>query len=270
MPEALLVAKGLSVRFGGVPALDGVDLGVDEDEVVGLVGPNGSGKSTFLNAAGGLLRGRVSGFVSVLGQRNGARAPTLARAGLARSFQAPRLLEHVTIVDNVLCGAHRALRLTPADLTRPKLVGERKEAVYERALALLDLAGLAGHAHEPIRAMPFGTRKLVDIIRALVSQPKLVFLDEPTSGLDAEDRTVVIELVKRVRETSRVSILLVEHHLDLVREVADRVVALSAGRVLLAGTVDEVFRSPEFADALVGGRAGERAPSEQLAAEVGG
>lgn len=251
---SVLVASGLSVSFGGISALSGVDLEIGPGEIVGLVGPNGSGKSTFLNAASGLLTGaEVSGDVSVLGIPAGAATARLARSGLGRSFQDPRLLESATLAENLLCGAHSALGGSwLSQVVRP-LAEHREQAEMEgRGIALLEEVGLGGHAFDLVAGKPYGTRKLVDILRAFMARPKLCLLDEPTSGLDAEDRSVVAQLLLRLRESSSVAMLVVEHHFELLSEVADRVVALSAGRAVIVGPPRAVFESELFRAMLTG------------------
>jgi len=252
---AILDVGGLSVAFGGVHALSEVSLRVEAGEIVGVVGPNGSGKSTLLNAVGGLLRGaQVSGRISVLGMAGGRRAATLARAGLGRSFQDPRLLDDMSLLENLLCGAHGALSDRSLRwLARPRAARRERAVLERRALELLAAVGLDGEAWDTPGGKPYATRKLVDLLRAFVCQPRLALLDEPTSGLDARDRSVVARLVRMLREQELAgAMLIVEHHFDLLRDTADRVVALSAGSVLLAGPAREVLDSEEFKGTLTG------------------
>lgn len=250
----LLEVSDLSVAFGGVRALSELSLRLEPGEVVGVVGPNGSGKSTLLNAVGGLLRGaRVSGHVSVVGVSGRKRAAALARAGLGRSFQDPKLLEERTLLDNLMCGAHDTLRagarLSPAGVRAAR--GRRRE-VERWALELLHGVKLDGQAYDLVAGKPYATRKLTDLLRPFVCRPRLTLLDEPTSGLDAQDRTVVGQFLAGMREHSATSMVIVEHHFELLRYVADRVIALSAGRVILTGPPREVLDSEQFRGALTG------------------
>lgn len=261
-PEAgLLEVKDLSVAFGGVRALSELSLELGPGEVVGVVGPNGSGKSTLLNAVGGLLKGaQVSGRISVVGMSGRRRPAALARAGLARSFQDPKLLEDMTLLDNLMCGAHHTLsdgslvslaRSRAARGARGAARGRRHE-VERWALELLHAVKLDDEAWDPVAGKPYATRKLTDLLRAFVCRPRLTLLDEPTSGLDAHDRSVVGQFLGGLRQRSPTSMVIVEHHFELLREVADRVVALSAGRLILSGPPHEVLDSEEFRGALTG------------------
>lgn len=252
--DSVLEVSSLSVAFGGIRALNDVALEVAPGEIVGLVGANGSGKSTLLNAVGNLLKGaQVSGRVAVLGV-TGRRPPeALCRQGMGRSFQNPTLLEDSTVMDNLLCGAHTALGGGwLAEVVRPKAARREEAALHRRAVDLLSAVGLADQATDVVARKPYGTRKLIDILRAFMTQPKLALLDEPTSGLDARDRAVVADLLRRVQGMSDTAMLVVEHHFELLSAVADRVVALAAGQVVLTGTPTQVFESEEFRTMLTG------------------
>lgn len=251
---ALLEVTDLSVAFGGVRALSELSLRLEPGEVVGVVGPNGSGKSTLLNAVGGLLKAaKISGHISVVGVSGRRRPVALARAGLGRSFQDPKLLEDMTLLDNLLCGAHNTLSDGPLiSVARSRATRHRRHEIEQRALELLHAVKLDGQAWDVVAGKPYATRKLTDLLRAFVGGPRLVLLDEPTSGLDAHDRAVVAQFLGGLRERSATSMVIVEHHFELLREVADRVVALSAGSLILAGPPHAVLDSEEFRSALTG------------------
>jgi ABC-type branched-subunit amino acid transport system ATPase component len=258
IPEAgLLDVSDLSVAFGGVRALSELSLRLGPGEVVGVVGPNGSGKSTLLNAVGGLLKGaQVSGRISVVDVSGRRRAAALARAGLARSFQDPKLLEDLTLLDNLMCGAHHTLGGgSLVSLGRTRAARGRRHDTERWALELLHAVKLDGEAWDVIAGKPYATRKLTDLLRAFVCRPRLALLDEPTSGLDGHDRTVVAGFLKSLRGRATTSMVIVEHHFELLREVADRVVALSAGRLILSGPPHEVLDSDEFRATLTGSAA---------------
>lgn len=251
--ERLLSIRGLSVRFGGVAALSEVDLDVGHHDVVAIVGPNGAGKTTTLNAICQLIR--CSGSITFVG-RPIERLPAwkIAAAGIGRSFQDPPLIDHYTVLENVLCGAHLRLRYGMFDqLFRPRRVRDYEAAMMLRARTLLEFVGLADQAGKEAGSLSFGARKLVDIVRAMVAGPRLLLLDEPSSGLDEHERTALRRILLALRAERRVGILAVEHHMDLVRATATHVIALQAGEVLMTGAPADVLDSERFRVAVVGG-----------------
>ncbi len=238
-----LVVRGLEVEFGGVHALRDVSLEVEPGSVVALIGPNGAGKTTLLNAVSGLVDYRAT-EVSLHGEQLEKVAWRRTRRGLHRSFQHPQLIETQNVVENLLAGGYVAPEYTPLDQLMNTRRYRRSEARRtERVRELLSEVGLVDLMLAPISELPYGHRKLVDILRALVVPPRVLLLDEPSSGLDSGERRMVGEVLRSERLIGGAAILLVEHHMDLVRAVADRVVALQAGQVLMAGTPDEVLNS---------------------------
>jgi branched-chain amino acid transport system ATP-binding protein len=252
--------RGVAVSFGGVTALSDVTFSVDSGELAAVVGPNGAGKSTILNAVSGLVR-LSAGTILLDREKLGRQRPAvIAARGVGRSFQNPYLVDGMTVLENVLVGAHVANGYTVVDqLWRRSLVRRRERELDARARMLLDELGLSRFASASPRSLPYGPRKLVDIARAVVSRPRLLLLDEPTSGLDAREQAVVSDTLSRLRATGAMTMLLVEHHMDVVRAVASKVIGLQAGTVVAVGGPDEVLDSAQFRSAMVG-RAGEDAP----------
>jgi branched-chain amino acid transport system ATP-binding protein len=263
--DELLSIRGLSVRFGGLRALTRVDLDVGRHDLVAIIGPNGAGKTTTLNAICQLIR--CSGSITFAGRPiDTLPAWKVAAAGIGRSFQDPPLIDHYSVLENVLCGAHLRLRYGMlGQLLWRRAVRSQEDGAVRRAMALLEFVGLVGHAHEEAGSLSFGARKLVDIVRAMVSGPRLLLLDEPSSGLDEHERNALRSVLLALRQERRVGILAVEHHMDLVRATATHVIALQAGEVLMAGTPAEVLDSARFRVAVVGGRAGTEPPSGERA-----
>jgi branched-chain amino acid transport system ATP-binding protein len=254
----LLSIRQLQVRFGGLTALEGVNLSVGHHDLVAIIGPNGAGKSTTLNAICQLIR--TSGEITFNGRRIDALpAWKIAAAGIGRSFQDPPLIDHYTVLENVLCGAHLRLRYGMlAQVGWRPAVRRQEAAMTGRAMTLLDFVGLADQALKEAGSLSFGARKLVDIVRAMVSGPRLLLLDEPSSGLDELERKALRMILLALRAEKRVGILCVEHHMDLVRAVATHVIALQAGEVLMAGAPAEVLDSARFRVAVVGGTGSEQ------------
>ncbi|KRD44474.1 ABC transporter ATP-binding protein [Cellulomonas sp. Root930] len=227
-----LAVRGLSVRFGGLAALDDVSLHVDEGEVVGLIGPNGAGKTTLFNVVCGLVR-PSAGSIAVGGLPLASDPTRLAARGVARTLQGLGLFRGLTVRENVLAG-----RLGAHD---PGADTQRQ----------LDTLGLAGHADRPVGDLPYPEQKKVALARALVAEPSLLLLDEPAGGLGTDDIAALGDLVRHTAATG-CAVLLVEHHVDFVMSVCDRVVVLDFGRVIASGTPDEVAGDPVVDEAYLG------------------
>ncbi|GAA1734110.1 ABC transporter ATP-binding protein [Isoptericola hypogeus] len=245
-PAPRLEVAGLTVSFGGLTALDGVDLTVGDAETVALIGPNGAGKTTVFNAVCGLVR-PTSGSVRIGGAGAPASATGLLGRGVARTLQGLGLFDGMTVLENVLVPA-TAARVGPRRGARggaaPSEPRAAADAVLER-LGLLDVAGT------PVEALPYPDRKRVALARALVTRPRLLLLDEPAGGLGAEDIAALAGTVRDV-VAGGCSVLLVEHHVDFVMDVADRVVVLDFGRVVASGTPDQVRADPAVEAAYLG------------------
>jgi branched-chain amino acid transport system ATP-binding protein len=254
---ALLDAREVSVHFGGLRAVTDVSVAVAEREIVAVVGPNGAGKTTLLNAISGLVP--MSGEVRLAGSAVRPNPRMLARAGLARSFQSPQLIEQENAVENVVLGAHLRARYSPLDqVTRRWRVVARERDLAEEARELLGQAELSDtEILRPVVQLTHGMRKRIDIARALMSRPRILLMDEPTAGMGTEERSIVEQMALRIRADLGTSILMVEHHMDVVRAIADRVVAMQTGAVLKAGPVSEVLESEEFVVASLGRAAAE-------------
>jgi branched-chain amino acid transport system ATP-binding protein len=248
---ALLEARGVTVRFAGINALTDVDLDVDAGELVGLIGPNGAGKTTFFNCLTGLQRPDRGHVRFADRDVSGAPPHRRARLGMARTFQRIELFSGMSVRDHLLVAhrAHRGHGGLLADLcgrSRPS-AGE-----LESCDATLDLLGLADDAHRPIEALSLGRGRLVELARALMCEPRLLFLDEPSSGLDTTETAEVGRVLELVNQQRGVAILLVEHDLDLVRQVTRRLACLDLGTVIAQGTPGAVLADAAVRRAYVG------------------
>jgi ABC-type branched-subunit amino acid transport system ATPase component len=252
---ALLAADDITVRFGGVVALDGVSLSVPPGRTVGLVGPNGAGKTTLFGVLSGLLRPKA-GRVTMGGVDVTRRSPqTRAQRGLARTFQRMELFteltvrEHLVVARRVKDGKERLLGMV-RDLSG---FGERPRPGEDEAVdEILALLGLTDLADRPALAVPLGTGRLLEVARALAAEPTVMLLDEPSSGLDVHETEQLGDALRRVREERGTAFVLVEHNVEFVLDLSDRVTVLDFGKVLIEGSPEEIRTSPEVQAAYFG------------------
>jgi len=249
--EPGLVVDDVSVTFGGLAALDDVSMTVGAGEVVGVIGPNGAGKTTLFNVVCGFVR-PVAGTITYKGRRLHRHHPhDLASLGVARTLQGVGLWRGLSILENVMAGAQASLR---ADFVSA-LFGlwrssQEETALRRRSMDLLEELRIADYATWHPEALPYAIQKRVALARALVGEPTLLLLDEPASGLSAAEMDELRDLIRGLR--GRMGVLLVEHHMDLVMSTCDRLVVLNFGRVIAAGTPEEVQADPEVTTAYLG------------------
>ena len=253
---SLLQVEDVGVRFGGLQALQGVDLEVQQGEIFGLLGPNGAGKTTLFNVISGLTAAS-SGRVRWRGASlDGLSSHRIARLGIARTFQNLRLFSSMSCLENVLVGMHQHARQPPlAALLQTQSFRRRESELQQEALALLDLFQLEATAHQDAASLSYGDRRRLEMARALASRPQLLLLDEPAAGMNPSEKDELRELIRRIRDQFKLTVLIIEHHVPLMLGLCDRLAVLNFGQRIALGSPDQVRRDPAVIEAYLGGGA---------------
>ena len=258
MSRSVLEVKGLSMDFGGIRALDDVDLDVRSGEIAALIGPNGAGKTTFFNCITGIYTPTIGEILArpkddATLRINGLKPNKVTELGMARTFQNIRLFPSMTVLENVMIGRHiRNKSSILGAVLMTKGTREQERLVVEKSYEMLELVGLDNLANELSTNLSYGAQRRLEIARAMATEPFLLLLDEPAAGMNPNETKELEGLVNRIRQTHDISILLIEHDMKMVMSVSDRVFVMEYGQRIAAGTPQEVGRNPDVIRAYLG------------------
>lgn len=251
--EKILVTKDMTITFGGLTAVSNVSLEINKGEIVGLIGPNGAGKTTCFNLITGVYK-PTSGQIFFKGKDiTGLRPDEITQLGIARTFQNIRLFESMTVLENVMISKHVRLKANPLEaiLGLPRYTKARKQH-REECMELLRQVGLDDVAHEKGTALPYGKQRRLEIARALATQPDLLLLDEPAAGMNPNESLELMEFIGEIRDRYDLTILMIEHHMEVVMGICERITVLDYGVPIAQGTPEEIQSNQRVIEAYLG------------------
>ena len=250
---SVLSLRNLTKQFGGLTAVDNVTFDIEEGEIFGLIGPNGAGKTTIFNLITGIY-GITSGEIYFYDNKLGNIKPfEIANMGITRTFQNIRLFKKLTAYDNVLTACHKLVDYSIADsIIRFGKFKSQEKSLYDKTSELLKLMGLWDYRDIVASNLPYGLQRKLEIARALALEPKLLLLDEPAAGMNPEETMQLMQLIKEIRDRFKLTVLIIEHHMDLIMGVCDRIFVLNFGIPLALGTPKEVREDKKVIEAYLG------------------
>ncbi|MCF6335255.1 MAG: ABC transporter ATP-binding protein [Spirochaetales bacterium] len=254
----ILETKNLTMQFGGLTAVDNINFKVNSGEIVALIGPNGAGKTTFFNCVTGVYT-PTSGDIFIAPNKtspqriNGLKPNKVTEKGLARTFQNIRLFQNMTVLENVMIGRHIKLKsgLLGA-IFRPKATMDEEQKVIQDSYDILTELGLEQYVNELAKNLPYGAQRRLEIARAMGTEPALLLLDEPAAGMNPQETKELDEMIVKIRDVNKISILLIEHDMSLVMSISEKIFVVDYGKLIAEGSPDEIKQNPDVIKAYLG------------------
>ncbi|MGC5324631.1 ABC transporter ATP-binding protein [Brevibacillus sp. SYSU BS000544] len=248
-----LIVKNVTLRFGGLVAVNDLSFALKPQSITSIIGPNGAGKTSVFNMITGFYQ-PTSGEIELNHVRLKNKKPSeITRLGLARTFQNLRLFPNLTVLDNVKAGLHcRTKQTVIGALLQTKAQKEEERLIEDAAMDCIRLVGIEAYAHRVAKHLPYGAQRYLEIARALATRPQVLLLDEPAAGLNYEEKEKLIEMIRLIRETYQLSVLIIEHDMGLIKKISENVIVLDYGQKIAEGTPDEVLTNPRVVEAYLG------------------